>query len=120
MTAVVSDDVSKLKAVLQKWSYNDRMDLVLDLNAILQYFLLPLFFFLSSIFSLICNVILITEGGTGFTPRDVTPEATKELIEKETPGLLYVMIMHESLKVPYPQACSSYSSKQEILHETWL
>jgi molybdopterin biosynthesis enzyme MoaB len=58
------------------------------------------------------NVILITEGGTGFTPRDVTPEATKELIEKETPGLLYVMIMHESLKVPYPQACSSYSSNK--------
>uniref|UniRef100_B9MYQ3 MoaB/Mog domain-containing protein n=1 Tax=Populus trichocarpa TaxID=3694 RepID=B9MYQ3_POPTR len=51
-------------------------------------------------------------GGTGFTPRDVTPEATKELIEKETPGLLFVMIMHESLKVPYPQACSSYSSNK--------
>lgn len=65
LTAVVSDDVSKLKAVLQKWSYNDRMDLILDLNAILQYFLLPLFFFLSSIFPF-CNVILITEGGTGF------------------------------------------------------
>lgn len=37
-------------------------------------------------------------GGTGFTPRDVTPEATKDVIEKETPGLLYVM-MQESLKV---------------------
>ncbi|CAN1247711.1 Molybdopterin biosynthesis protein CNX1 [Linum perenne] len=36
--------------------------------------------------------------GTGFTPRDVTPEATKELIEKETPGLLHVMT-RESLKV---------------------
>ena len=35
LTAVVSDDVSKLKAVLQKWSYNDRMDLILDLNATL-------------------------------------------------------------------------------------
>ncbi|KAL9354025.1 hypothetical protein Peur_051995 [Populus x canadensis] len=58
--------------------------------------------------------------GAGPDQRDVTPEATKELIEKETHGLLYVMIMHESLKVPYPQACSSYSSKQEIIHETWL
>ncbi|MED6133455.1 calnexin Cnx1 [Stylosanthes scabra] len=37
-------------------------------------------------------------GGTGFTSRDVTPEATKRLIEKETPGLLYVMTQ-ESLKV---------------------
>ncbi|KAK9058175.1 hypothetical protein SSX86_023015 [Deinandra increscens subsp. villosa] len=33
----------------------------------------------------------------GFTPRDVTPEATKGVIEKETPGLLHVMIQ-ESLK----------------------
>lgn len=40
----------------------------------------------------------LSEGGTGFTPRDVTPEATKEVIEKETPGLLHVM-MQESLKV---------------------
>ncbi|KAJ0913096.1 putative transferase [Helianthus annuus] len=37
-------------------------------------------------------------GGTGFTPRDVTPEATKAVIEKETPGLVHVM-MQESLKV---------------------
>jgi molybdopterin biosynthesis enzyme MoaB len=43
---------------------------------------------------------ILNEGGTGFTPRDVTPEATKELIEKETPGLLHVM-MHESLKDQY-------------------
>lgn len=40
------------------------------------------------------------QGGTGFTPRDVTPEATKVVIEKETPGLLYVM-MQESLKVSF-------------------
>lgn len=39
-------------------------------------------------------------GGTGFTPRDVTPEATKKVIERETPGLLFVM-MQESLKVYY-------------------
>lgn len=51
-----------------------------------------LYFFLNFIFT---NV-----GGTGFTPRDVTPEATKELIEKETPGLLLVM-MQESLKVSF-------------------
>jgi gephyrin len=37
-------------------------------------------------------------GGTGFTPRDVTPEATKCVIEKEAPGLGFVMIQ-ESLKV---------------------
>jgi gephyrin len=43
-------------------------------------------------------ISIFNEGGTGFTPRDVTPEATKELIEKETPGLLHVMMV-ESLKV---------------------
>ena len=33
-----------------------------------------------------CDVIFTT-GGTGFAPRDVTPEATKAVIEKETPGV---------------------------------
>ncbi len=33
-----------------------------------------------------CDVILTT-GGTGFAPRDVTPEATRRVIEREAPGL---------------------------------
>jgi len=32
--------------------------------------------------------LIVTTGGTGFTPRDVTPEATAELIERPAPGLV--------------------------------
>ena len=34
---------------------------------------------------------LITAGGTGVGPRDVTPEATRAVIEKEIPGLAELM-----------------------------
>jgi len=41
--------------------------------------------------------VILTTGGTGFAPRDVTPEATKAVIERETPGLAEGM-RAESLK----------------------
>jgi len=43
------------------------------------------------------DVILVT-GGTGFAPRDVTPEATRAVIEREAPGLQEAM-RAASLKV---------------------
>ena len=35
--------------------------------------------------------VILTTGGTGFAPRDVTPEATRSVIEKEAPGLTEAM-----------------------------
>ncbi len=40
--------------------------------------------------SQIANLV-ITTGGTGFAPRDNTPEATRAVIEKEAPGLAEMM-----------------------------
>uniref|UniRef100_A0A3Q2WFS4 Gephyrin n=1 Tax=Haplochromis burtoni TaxID=8153 RepID=A0A3Q2WFS4_HAPBU len=37
--------------------------------------------------------LILTTGGTGFAPRDVTPEATREVIEREAPGMALAMLM---------------------------
>ena len=42
--------------------------------------------------------VVFTTGGTGFAPRDITPEATKAVIEKEVPGISEA-IRYESLKI---------------------
>lgn len=42
--------------------------------------------------------VVLTTGGTGFAPRDITPEATEEIIERESPGLVEAM-RAESLKI---------------------
>lgn len=35
--------------------------------------------------------LIVTTGGTGFGPRDVTPEATRSVLEREAPGLSELM-----------------------------
>lgn len=39
------------------------------------------------------NLVLST-GGTGFAPRDITPEATKEIIDREAPGIAEAIRMY--------------------------
>ena len=65
--AVVPDDEERIAAILKEWADEDKLALVL------------------------------TTGGTGVGPRDVTPEATLSVIERLVPGLPEVM-RSESLK----------------------
>jgi len=60
-TAIVPDERDEIVAILRRWADEERLDLVL------------------------------TTGGTGFAPRDVTPEATRQVIEREAPGLAEAM-----------------------------
>ena len=45
--------------------------------------------------------LIITTGGTGVSPRDVTPDATLNVIEKEIPGMAEAMRRESSLKTPH-------------------
>lgn len=36
--------------------------------------------------------LVVTTGGTGFGPRDVTPEATRAVLDREAPGLASLML----------------------------
>ena len=65
---VVPDDYEEIRAALTAWSDSDTIDLVL------------------------------VTGGTGFAPRDITPEATLSVIERNTPGLAEAMRL-ASLKI---------------------
>ena len=59
--SIVPDERSVIATTLQEWA--DRADLDL----------------------------ILTTGGTGFAPRDVTPEATMDVIERGAPGLVEAM-----------------------------
>ncbi|KAG5324111.1 CIN protein, partial [Acromyrmex heyeri] len=67
-TAIVEDDETSIMKYLIQWSDENKAD------------------------------VILTTGGTGFSERDVTPEATKKVIHKETPGLSLEMLM-SSLKI---------------------
>ena len=45
--------------------------------------------------------LIVTTGGTGVSPRDVTPEATREVIERELPGMAEAMRAESLKKTPH-------------------
>lgn len=44
--------------------------------------------------------LILTTGGTGFGPRDVTPEATRTVIDREAPGLVFLMLAAGTKSTP--------------------
>lgn len=65
---IVPDELDFIKATLVSWADSDEID------------------------------VILTTGGTGFSPRDVTPEATLAIIDRLAPGIPEVM-RSESLKI---------------------
>jgi molybdenum cofactor synthesis domain-containing protein len=65
---IVPDEANVLEKILAQWADSNQLD------------------------------VLLTTGGTGFSPRDVTPEATLAVIERHAPGLAEAMRV-ESLKI---------------------
>lgn len=69
--AIVPDERERIREILCVWSDREGLDLIL------------------------------TTGGTGFAPRDITPEATRDVIERETPGLTEAMRVEGLKSTPH-------------------
>jgi molybdopterin adenylyltransferase len=46
------------------------------------------------------SALVVTTGGTGLGPRDVTPEATRDVLDREAPGLAELLRAHGLRKTP--------------------
>lgn len=68
---IVPDEIPQIQAALMEWSSHGRPSL------------------------------LLTAGGTGLSPRDVTPEATRPLLEREIPGIPEAMRAASMKITPY-------------------
>ncbi len=71
LRAVVPDERSEIGALLKRWCDDDCIDLI------------------------------VTTGGTGVSPRDVTPEATLDVIERSIPGMAEAMRAAGMSKTPH-------------------
>jgi molybdenum cofactor synthesis domain-containing protein len=70
-SAILPDDLDNLRETLSSWADSGGID------------------------------VLITTGGTGFAPRDITPEATRLVIEREAPGLAEAMRLESIKNTPH-------------------
>ena len=70
-TTVLPDEAAQISSLLKQWSDSGNADLIL------------------------------TTGGTGFAIRDVTPEATLEVVDRLTPGLAEAMRAHSLKKTSH-------------------
>ncbi len=69
--AVVPDDPEAIQRTLRAWSDEEGLDLIL------------------------------TTGGTGLGPRDLTPEATRPLLEREAPGIAEALRFYSLQQTPF-------------------
>jgi molybdenum cofactor synthesis domain-containing protein len=85
---IIRDMVSGINAVIDRYEIlPDEKDLIIDALKLLSG---------SGMIDLI-----ITTGGTGVAPRDVTPEATRAVIERELPGIAEAMRAESMKKTPH-------------------
>lgn len=68
---ILPDDINSIAEILTAWSDQEQLNLI------------------------------VTTGGTGLTPRDVTPQATLQVIDYEIPGMAEVMRMQSLRKTPH-------------------
>jgi molybdenum cofactor synthesis domain-containing protein len=71
VTAIIADEQSLIASVLRQWSDSNDTDLIL------------------------------TTGGTGVSPRDVTPEATQQVLQRVIPGFGEAMRAASATKTPF-------------------
>lgn len=63
--------------------------------------------------------VILTTGGTGFAPRDITPEATQAVIERPAPGLAEAMRAASLLVTPHAllsRACAGIRKRSLIVN----
>lgn len=68
---IVPDDIGQIQSKIREWAQSDELKMIL------------------------------TSGGTGFSDRDITPEAVRPLLEKEACGIVHAMMSHSLKITPY-------------------